>query len=183
MPPERDALDYLEYGIVRGLVRTAELLPAAAAGAIADGCGALLHAALRKRAKLARAQMAAALGLDPKSRKVADDVRKSFRHFMRVPLDLVLLPKVLRKRTPEQVLVLEGRGPVDLAMARRQPIVFVTAHLGNWEVLGALGPRLGVPTVTVARPVANAPLDAEMRRMRERFGQKVIAKEGAGLPL
>jgi len=187
MRAERDApprlRHRLEYLLVRALVRSVELLPWAAASAIAEGVAALLHLLLRGRVRLAREQAAASLGLDARSAEVAAIARSSFRNFVRVPLLLLKLPELLRTRTPGQVLRVEGREHLDRAVARGRGVVVVTAHLGNWEVLGALMPRMDASATAVARPVANPLVDAEMRRVRERYGQRIVDKDGAGLPL
>jgi KDO2-lipid IV(A) lauroyltransferase len=189
VPPRDDAAprprfhQRLVFLFVRGLVRLLELLPARIAATIVDGCGLLMHLVLRSRVHLARRQMGEALGLDPESAQVKAAVRDCFDHFLRVPLQLVRLPEMLEGRGAADVLKLEGLEHVEAAHAKGRGIVFVTAHLGNWEVLGGIAPKLGVPIASVARPVANPLLEAEMKRLRERYGQQILAKDGAGLPM
>jgi KDO2-lipid IV(A) lauroyltransferase len=173
----------LEYALVRALVGAIELLPTRAAVALAGGLGRLMHLLLPGRVRLARRQMAAALGLDPADARVKADVRACFRHFLRVPAELIKLPAALRRRTPEQVVRLSGKEHFDRASAGGRGAIFLTGHLGNWEVMGALAPALGVPLTSVGRPIDNPLLERELLRLRGRYGQRVIAKDGAGLRL
>jgi len=173
----------VQHLLLRALVGFLELLPLKLALAFASGCGTLLRWILRDRAQLVREQMAAALGRDAESDEVKADARACFRHFLRVPVQFLKLPAILKKKTPQQVLVFEDRRVVDDAVAAKRPMIFVTAHLGNWEIMGGLAPKLGVPIASVGRPVENVLLEREIRRLRERYGQRMIDKGGAGLPL
>jgi KDO2-lipid IV(A) lauroyltransferase len=61
-----------------------------------------------------------------------------------------------------------GGEHVARALARSRPIVFFTAHLGNWELAPAIAARLGAPLHLIYRPLRNRALDALMRRLRGR---------------
>lgn len=56
--------------------------------------------------------------------------------------------------------------------------MLVTGHFGNWELGGTLMGLLGFRTHAVARPLDNPYLDEYVRRVRERTGQKILAKKG-----
>lgn len=65
------------------------------------------------------------------------------------------------------------------ALATGRGVVFLTAHLGNWE-WAALGTgALGIPMGVVARPLDNPLLDARLERLRRSTGNTVIEKHGA----
>ncbi len=196
MPPEREStprLSYrLEYLLARAVVRVVESLPAGAAVALAHGVAALMHAVMRSRVRLARAQMGDALGLDPASREVASAIRQVMRVIAYNSLWLVRLPRSVRdprpdarerSEPPELNVGFEGREHLEAERSRGRGIVFATAHLGNWEGLGAILPRLGVPVATVSRPMKNPLLQEWARRLREHGGQRLIPKDGAALPV
>ncbi len=46
------------------------------------------------------------------------------------------------------------------------PVVFVTAHIGNWEVLPRVMTALGMQTAVIYRPLGNATMDAFIRDLR-----------------
>ena len=60
---------------------------------------------------------------------------------------------------------------IRLLLARNKPIIYVTGHFGNWEVVGYVLARFGFPTFSVARRMDNPYLDRFLRRIRERNGQ------------
>lgn len=60
-----------------------------------------------------------------------------------------------------------------------RPVILITGHNGNWEVLGYALALLGYPISAVYRPLDLAPLDAWVRRTRARRGIQLIDKFGA----
>lgn len=57
--------------------------------------------------------------------------------------------------------------------------IFVTAHLGNWELLGQLIHHLQLPLTTVAAPLKNATINRILNRIRQKNGQQIISAHGA----
>ena len=102
-------------------------------------------------------------------------VREVFRNFGRY---LVEFFQGHRVRGLE--VRIEGAHHLEAARERGRGAILVSAHLGNWELLGAvLVRRLGLPLSAVALPHGEARLDGLFNRQRERFGLKVIPL-GAG---
>jgi KDO2-lipid IV(A) lauroyltransferase len=179
-PAKRGRLGYrIEYLATRAVVGVVERLPFAVAAALARSFASLMGLAVPKRVRAAREQMGAALGLDPASPQVHAAVREVFRTIAWNSLWLIRLPRAMRKSPPELVLEIEGREHIESAKARGRGIVFATAHLGNFEGLGAIAPALGVPLATVSRPMKNALLQEWTRRRRVTHGQRLIPKDGA----
>lgn len=59
-----------------------------------------------------------------------------------------------------------------------KPQICITAHLGNWEVLGLTMVHQGIPMLSVAAPLANPDVDAIFNELRARTGQRVVSKHG-----
>lgn len=57
--------------------------------------------------------------------------------------------------------------------------VCVTAHMGNWEVLGMAVGLHGHRLVSVAAPLANRRLDHLFNELRRKTGQQILSKHGA----
>lgn len=72
-----------------------------------------------------------------------------------------------------------GLGPVRDALAEERGVVFLTGHLGNWEIGGAAVSARGVPLAVVALRQANPLFDRELVRTRERLGMRVIYRRNA----
>lgn len=57
--------------------------------------------------------------------------------------------------------------------------VCITAHLGNWEVLGLAVSQQGYPLTSVAAPLKNPQVDKLFNGLRHMAGQRAISKQGA----
>lgn len=60
-----------------------------------------------------------------------------------------------------------------------QGLIMLTGHYGNWEILGYVLATLGFNTTSVARPLDNIYVNDWLLGVREKKGQKIIAKKGA----
>ncbi len=60
-----------------------------------------------------------------------------------------------------------------------RPAILITAHQGNFELLGYTLSMLGVPITALARPLDNPMLHAWIHSMRTRHGLEIITKWGA----
>ncbi len=58
-------------------------------------------------------------------------------------------------------------------------IIYVTGHLGNWELLGSTVAIKGVRLHSIARSIPNFYIEQHIRRERERYGQVILCKKGA----
>jgi KDO2-lipid IV(A) lauroyltransferase len=101
--------------------------------------------------------------------------RSVYVHFGQIVLDLLWL----EGRPREEILSLvqpEGFGPI---RALPGPKVFVTAHIGHWELHGIAHGWLASPMGVVARPLDNPALDNRLRALRAASGNVVIEKRRA----
>jgi len=57
--------------------------------------------------------------------------------------------------------------------------ICITAHFGNWEVVGQIMALNGFPFHSIAMPVKNPEVDRLLIARREVTGQKIIPREGA----
>jgi KDO2-lipid IV(A) lauroyltransferase len=60
------------------------------------------------------------------------------------------------------------------AHGRGKGVLFLTAHVGNWEILPVLGSLYRFPVNVLYRPLDYDPLDRLVRKMRSRFGARMV---------
>src|SRR5260370_40031055 len=105
-------------------------------------------------------------------------VRRTYRHFCDVALEIIHLPRHFNTYTGvDHLRIPRHRASVDWLPSGR-PLLIVTGHFGNWEMAGYWLGLLGFTAHAVARPLDNPYLDLYLRRFRERTGQKLLAKHG-----
>ncbi|HYB52458.1 MAG TPA: lysophospholipid acyltransferase family protein [Thermoanaerobaculia bacterium] len=68
---------------------------------------------------------------------------------------------------------------LEAARARGKGVIALSAHFGNWEFAALAGGLIGETISSVARPLDNPLLEAEVSRRRTRFGNRIIAKRDA----
>lgn len=148
--------------------------------------------------RLARLFAAVALALDRRGRAVAGAnlrvmfgrrltpareraiIRHAYRNMVRVLLDMFWLSRDTRAR----VLTL-AQIPPDLlhTLQTGGPLIAVSAHLGNWEILSQACVAHGIPMVSVAKRIGSPGMTERLTRLRSTIGQRIVPSEGALRPL
>ncbi|HSA79663.1 MAG TPA: lysophospholipid acyltransferase family protein [Geminicoccaceae bacterium] len=72
---------------------------------------------------------------------------------------------------------------LEACRGRPARFVFVTAHLGNWEIAPAAARRLGLPLTVVYSPRANPIVDWQVQRRRRDLGCRFLASDDSIRPL
>lgn len=169
---------YAEYAALRGVVGALGSLSFARAGAVGERIGALGYRPLGIRRAVVERQIAAAL-----PELSADDVRRiaraSYEHLGRTSVEAAVLPRFGREHVLALFEGVDGWELVEEARAAGTGILFVTGHLGNWELGGSYLAARGVPLDAVARHMANPLFDGYLTRTRERLGMRVVHDEHA----
>jgi KDO2-lipid IV(A) lauroyltransferase len=101
-----------------------------------------------------------------------------YEHFGRILFDILWLAT----RPPRKMLSFvdcEGFENVLAAEKSGRGILYLTAHLGNWEVQGVSHSLLANPVGVVARPLDNPLLDDRLCAFRRAAGNMVIYKRHA----
>lgn len=150
----------------------------------------LLVPALPRRVLLVLARAAARLGyaLSPSTRRIGLEnlalvfpdlpparrkaiLLASLRNFALSMLDLFWFARHTRERMSRLLTVAD-----DLRAVAEAPIprVGLTAHLGNWELVGRYWGSLPGGLLSVAMPVKNTTVDALFKALRANTGQQII---------
>jgi KDO2-lipid IV(A) lauroyltransferase len=104
--------------------------------------------------------------------------RAVYAHFGQTLVDILWMAGQPKERLLS-LIVEEGRENVDRARAGGRGVVYVTAHIGNWELYGVAFAWIFEPVGVVARPLDNPALDARLTAFRTRSGNTVISKRRA----
>lgn len=100
--------------------------------------------------------------------------RQVFRNFGKYLVDFLRLPRVDRAFVDRSVRVV-GLEHLRETLARHGGALSVTAHLGNWELAGAVTARLGLPVAAVALTHADPRVTALFNEQRRAQGVTGIA--------
>jgi len=107
-------------------------------------------------------------------------VHGCYRHLCLMVLDFARLATLSRERVAAAwALSDEQQEFFEDLQERGEGAIFVTGHVGLWEMCGLGSTARGFPLHSIGRPLDNDYLNALVNRIRGRFGQKVLAKRGA----
>ncbi|HMM20917.1 MAG TPA: lysophospholipid acyltransferase family protein [Selenomonadales bacterium] len=128
-----------------------------------------------RRRKIAVDNAMMALGLD---RMAAEDiVKRSAVRFGRMFMEVLRLPQ-LSKDNIRQWVTLQGQEHLAAALDQGRGVVLITAHSGNWEMLGAALAMYGFPLVAVVQQQTNQAMDRFINEYRTLAGMHVTYKTG-----
>ncbi len=155
----------------------AALMPWRLGVLVGAGLGAAAWRVLGSARRTAMENLAAAYPLSA-DRELARIGRQSMINLGRSALELLML-SVRRRTRVERWCVVEGEERLRQSLALGRGVVFVTAHAGNWELLGTLVARLGIRTAVVATPVYDPQLDDLLVAVRATQGVETIRRGSA----
>lgn len=114
------------------------------------------------------------LGPDEIRRLARENFKQLSRLLFEVGWSLRLDHRDIRKH-----ITIEGLENLNRAFKEGRGVLFLTGHLGSWELLTLVPALIPYTVHDIYRPLDYPPLEEVITRFRTRFGMKLIAKEGA----
>ena len=106
--------------------------------------------------------------------------RRSVGHLAMLAVEVLFTTRLIRVDTWRSHVELDNFQPVlDLLVRQKTGMLMLTGHYGNWEVLGYVLATLGFETTSIARPLDNPYVNHWLLGVREKQGQRIVAKKGA----
>ena len=105
--------------------------------------------------------------------------RRSFQQLVMLTIDVLFTPRLVRKHNWRQYSRYKNAEYPKWLMREGKGLLMVTAHYGNFEIVGYLMSLFGFEIYSVARPLDNKYLSRYLYGVRQRRGLKLIDKKGA----
>lgn len=102
--------------------------------------------------------------------------KASFEHFVQLAFEVCHTPRVISRDSWSRHMTAANLGPAMDLLNARKPVILVTGHLGNWEVLGYLLAVIGYEVDAIARPIDNRLINDWLLGIRENKGMRIITK-------
>lgn len=165
-----------------GIARAVAGLPPRAGRWLGTALGEAGYWLLVGRRRVAVENLTLAFGpdLDPRGRRAL--ARANFRHLGTTAVECCRLFLGPRGDLVGRVR-LEGTEHVRAALTEGRGVLYLTAHLGNWELLAAAHARTGFPASVVVRPLDNPFLERLVAGGRLRHHLRLISKREALAPV
>ncbi|MBI9084069.1 MAG: lysophospholipid acyltransferase family protein [Desulfobacterales bacterium] len=174
MASKTEKLQYLLIGMaLKGL----SAIPQGVRTRLAGPVGRLWYGLDRYHRRIAEDNMQRAYAGEISAGAVARTVRANFVQTVRMALEIPSLLRLDRKNI-DRYVTFTGEHHLRCAMARGRGILFLTGHLGNWEMMSLSVPlKFGLRINVLARPLDFRPLDRVLTEIRSRTGNRMVDKE------
>ena len=167
------ALDRILAGVlIHAVLRPAGLLPVGLRAAIGRTLGGAAGRLARRERRIAELQLARLLP-DQNEAQIA---RRVFAGLGETLCEAINLNPLLAQA--EQRLDCPNRRLAETIAQRGRPVIALTAHTGNWELLAAYMVALGVPLATVGRQARGRLLQLVLAHLRARYGVRTLWRAG-----
>ncbi|MDG2523219.1 lysophospholipid acyltransferase family protein [Caulobacter segnis] len=105
----------------------------------------------------------------------ADILKKQWDEVGRTFAEFPIMDRIIL--SPDRVEIENAERLAQIA-ARREPVVFISGHFSNWEVMPAAIVQTGVDCQITYRAANNPYVDARIRKSRFRYGVRLFAPKG-----
>jgi Kdo2-lipid IVA lauroyltransferase/acyltransferase len=141
----------------------------------AAGIGGLMHRVDKRHRKRASAHIRMAFP-ELSDAKLDKLVLESFEHFMQLIVEVCHTPRLVHRDSWSEHVTVNYMGKSIALMNAGRPVILLTGHVGNWEMLGTLMAVLGYRMEAIARPLDNPLVNDWLMGIREKRGTKIITK-------
>ncbi len=155
----------LRTALVRAALAVVSLLPLAWAGPLGTALGLLAYAVASGERKKALESLATAFPekSDAERRALA---KACFVHLARAAFELGAIRTLDAQLDARVEWSPESRAVLDQALARKKGVLFVSGHIGQWELLARRIALAGYPCQTIAKETSDPGMTALVERFR-----------------
>jgi KDO2-lipid IV(A) lauroyltransferase len=165
----------LEYAVVWPAIKLMGVLPRPIARAIGIALGLTVFRFHRRLREVGMHNLALAFPkMSEKDRR--EIVRAEYISLGRQLAEVCLFPRYTRENV-SQVVVYSGLENYEKAFACGKGVLYLTGHLGGWELSAFAHSLQGHPMSIVMRPLDNPYIDALVQRYRTMHGNKTVSKD------
>jgi KDO2-lipid IV(A) lauroyltransferase len=167
-------MERLEYAAVWAILKMLGALPRGVARSVAALVAGVLYAMLPRLQRTAEFNLRLAFpGWDEAQRRGV--IRGMVRNLGWMAAEFARLPRYTRENI-EDVVILDGHENFLEGQRRGKGVLYLTGHIGAWELSSFAHALYGFPLHYMARPLDNARVDALVNRYRCLSGNQPIFK-------
>ncbi|VGO14926.1 hypothetical protein PDESU_03496 [Pontiella desulfatans] len=142
---------------------------------VAQVAGTIAYHVAKRERTTGMANLDTVFGNTKTKKEKKEILIKSLRSFTLTMADIFWFSRNTEKRVRKYQRFVPGTGPYFEHCAH----VVITAHTGNWELIGLESGLRGIDVASVAAITKNASIDKHLNILRQRTGQSIIPREGA----
>jgi len=171
---ERSMRKWIEFAVVWLTLKVLGVLPRSVARGLAAGVAGLLFAVLPKLRRTADSNLRLAFPEWDDARRT-EVIRGMVRNLGWMAAEFARLPKYTDENI-DKVVVLDGHENFLAGQRRGKGVIYLTGHIGAWELSSYAHALYRFPLHYMARPLDNARVDELVNRYRCLSGNRPIFK-------
>jgi KDO2-lipid IV(A) lauroyltransferase len=170
---------FVRYLFIRALLVPLQLVPLRVASWLGEKLGVLVFTLVGSQRKKALASLAIAYPEKTEAERVAL-ARECLRHIGRSALEMVCIEQFDARRHELVEWEPQARAAMDSALARGKGVVFVTGHVGNWELLARYVALENYPAAVIGKETSDPRTTKLVERFRASGKLRVIWRGSQG---
>jgi len=167
---------WLVYIIVLALVKFLRLLPRKASILIMRALGRTAFCLAKSRRMSTIKHLTAVFGEEKSHAEINRIAKQVFLNLSTCAADAVRLPRIIDEGLDKIITTVSGQEILEPIRERGKGAILLTAHFGNWELLGAWMAEKGDKIKVVGAPNKNTRIDKLITETRNNAGYYNIAR-------
>jgi KDO2-lipid IV(A) lauroyltransferase len=163
----------IAYKVIAGLLKALGLIPRKTAFKLGNFIGRILFLFDNKHRKIAIDNLTRAFGHEKNPYEIKALARSIFKNLSQILFEIGWSFR-LNSKDFDRYFCIKGLSHYKTAREKHKGILFLTAHIGNWELQPIIGAMIDCPINIVYRPLDFLPLNNIFIKIRTRFGAKLI---------
>ncbi len=177
--PRNKLTDLLTYLSIRTLGMCMQMLPIDTALALGRLLGDIAYLIYPRWKHRALDNLRLAYGPSVPDRWIRRTARDCLRHLGMLIIEVVYAPRLLKINTVFRYIRLKNMAETLHLLLQNRPVIMLSGHYGNWELLSFVLAVIGFTSYSVARHLPNPHIHRYVFGVREKTGQRIITKKGA----
>ena len=167
-------LQEITYKVIAGLLKVLGLIPRKTAFKLGNFNGRILFLFDKKHRKIAINNLTRSFGHEKSSYEIKTLARSVFKNFSQILFEIGWSLRLESKDFNKHFFI-NGLSNFEAGFEKGKGVLFLTAHIGNWELLPVIGAMTGRNINILFRPLDFLPLNTIFINTRTRFGARLIS--------
>ncbi|MEA3427989.1 MAG: lysophospholipid acyltransferase family protein [Thermodesulfobacteriota bacterium] len=166
-------LQEITYKVIAGMLKVLGLIPRRTAFKLGNFIGRILFLFDKKHRKIAIENLTRAFGHEKSSYEIKTLAKSVFKNLSQILFEIGWSLRLNSKDFNKHFRI-NGLSNFEAGFEKGKGVLFLTAHIGNWELLPVIGAMTGRNINILFRPLDFLPLNTIFINTRTRFGAKLI---------
>lgn len=171
---------YFQYLAIKAFSLLVNFLPEDIALRLGKLLGKLAFYLDTDHRKVALKNLKIAFGCEMSDEEISSIAKRTFQNMGMMAIEFFRIPRIDQRVFKKKITIRGIENIKEIIENRKNGVLLLLSHFGNWELMGVLSKFLGLPVSVVIRPIKkNKWLDGMILKIRRSCGIEVINKENA----